>query len=157
MYRYTKLNLLMHGILVLLSITLLIFGNNISFQIMALFIGVIMGKDFIISVTTDIIVDDKGLLEKSKFRTRYRILWAELDYVTKTRKNRKWIIFGSNGSDGHKDKFYTLRPTIENYEKLAKEIIEKGTEVKKIAVHEDLLPRLGLDYKLDSKGFIKRK
>lgn len=156
MYRYTKLHLAMHGLLVSLSVFLLIFGENIAYQAMGLFVVAIMGKDLLISVTTEFIIDDKGLLEKSKFRTRYKMLWSEIDYVTKTRKNRKWIIVGNYGKEDHKDKYFTLRPTMKNYESMTKDIIEKVMEVKKLAVHEDLLPRLGLKYKLDSKGYIKK-
>lgn len=150
MYKYTKRSLMMQGTIVFLALILTVFGNHIAFQLIAAFVGILMGKDLAISMTTDIVLDDEGMLEKSKFRTRYRIKWSEVEYVTITRKNKKWIIIGND------DQFYTLKPLIKDYELMAKDIVEKVNAVKKVRVHEYLLPRLGLKYKLDGYGFIKK-
>lgn len=150
MYKYTKLSLLMQGTIVVLALILTIFGKHIAFQAIAGFVGLVMGKDLAISMTTDLVLDEEGLLEKSRFRTRYRIKWKEVEFVTITRKNKKWIIVGND------DIFYTLKPLVQDYEEMAKEIVEKVNAVKKVRVHEYLLPRLGLNYKLDGHGFIKK-
>ncbi len=151
MYKYTKLSLCMQGTIVFLALILTLFGNVIAFQVIAAFVGILMGKDLLISMTTDLILDEKGILEKSKFRTRYRIEWKEVEYVTITRKHKKWIIIGNDDN-----KFYTLKPLVKDYEQMAVDVINKVNSVKKVRVHEYLLPRLGLDYKLDGHGFLKK-
>ena len=96
-------------------------------------------------------MEDRGVHEKARFRTRYRIRWEDVEYVTVRRKHKSWIVVANDD-----DVIYTLKPLIEDYELMAKDIIEKVNGVKKVRVHEYLLPRLGLDYKLDGYGFIKK-
>lgn len=118
----------------------------------SLLVAVILIKDLIHCYGAEFSLDDTGLLEKSRFKSKYRMHWDTLEIISKTYVNRRWIMLRAKGKS-----YYMIKPYIENYEGLAKDVIMyvKNHRIKGVYVHEDLIRRLRLDIKLNSEGLIK--
>ncbi len=151
-YRYTKSALLMQaGIVVLFAIVPFI-SSNFFLRIFSVFVAVIMLKDLVHCYGAEFLLDGTGLLEKSRYRTRYRMRWDNINVISKTFVNRRWIMLR-----GNEKSYYMIKPYIENYEGLARDIILylKEHRIKGVAVHEDVIKRLRVDIKLNSEGLMK--
>ncbi len=151
-YRYTRSALAMQGALSALFLILAYISSDWFLRIFSVIVGLVLIKDLLHCVGAEFFLDSTGLLEKSKYKSRYRIKWDNLDIISKTYVNRRWIMLR-----GSEKSYYMIKPYIENYESLAREIILylKDNRIKGVVIHEDLLKRLRLDIKLNSDGLIK--
>lgn len=151
-YRYTRASLLLQGAVIVVFI--LIAGMNFDWLLRAfsLLVAVILAKDLIHCYGAEITLDETGLLEKSRIKSRYRMHWDTLEIISKTHVNRRWIMLRARTKS-----YYMIKPYIENYEGLARDVIMyvKDHRIKGVYVHEDLIKRLRLPIKLNSDGLIK--
>lgn len=151
-YRYTKTSLLLQGTLVFLFLFLAFYASSLMLRFFGGFVAVVLLKDLLHCVGAEFQLDEKGLVERSKFKERYRITWDNIEIISKTKVNRRWIMVRGSGKT-----YYMIKPYIQNYESLAREIIQylKEHRIKGVVVHEDVLKRLRLDIKLNSEGLMK--
>lgn len=151
-YRYTRSALAMQGALAVLFLILAFISSDWFLRGFSILVGIVLLKDLLHCYGASFSVDSTGLLEKSKYKTKYRIKWENLNIISKTYVNRRWIMLR-----GSEKSYYMIKPYIENYESLAREIILylRDNRIKGVVIHEDLLKRLRLDVKLNSEGLIK--
>lgn len=151
-YRYTRSALAMQGALAVLFLILAYFSSDWFLKIFSAIVGLVLIKDLLHCYGAEFTLDSTGLLEKSKYKERYRVRWDNLDIISKTYVNRRWIMLR-----GSEKSYYMLKPYIENYESLARDIILylKNNRIKGVVIHEDLIKRLRLDIRLNSEGRIK--
>lgn len=152
-YRYTKTSLALQGAVAFMFAVVTFMAGDWFFKGLAVLVAAILVKDLLHCFSAEFTIDETGLLEKSRYKNRYRITWDDLDIISKTYVNRRWIMLRGGGKN-----YYMIKPYIENYESLAREIIRhlKTRRIKGVVVHEDLLKRLGMtDIKLNSEGRMK--
>ncbi len=68
----------------------------------------------------------KGELVKS-------LKWNQLEYVTKTRKNVRWVVIG------HMKEQIALKPSIEGFDTLVQEVLKHIKDNKEVYVHDKIL------------------
>lgn len=151
-YRYTRTSILLQGAIVLLFLILAAMSSDWMLRGLSILVAAVLFKDLIHCYSAEFSLDDTGLLEKSRFKSKYRMHWDTLEIVSKTHVNRRWIMLRATGKS-----YYMIKPYIENYENLSRDIIMylKDHRIKGVYVHEDLLKRLRLNIKLNSDGLIK--
>lgn len=59
--------------------------------------------------------------------------WNQLEYVTKTRKNAKWVVIG------HMKQQIVLKPSIENFDEMVLSVLEHVKANKEIYIHDKLM------------------
>lgn len=151
-YRYTRTSLLLQGALVLVFGILGVMSADWILKGFSLLVAVVLTKDLVHCYSAEFSLDATGLLEKSRFKSKYRMHWEGLEIVSKTHVNRRWIMLRERGKA-----YYMIKPYIENYEGLARDVILylKDNRIKGVYVHEDLIKRLHVNIKLNSDGLIK--
>jgi len=84
-------------------------------------------------------------------KVKWEILWTDLDMVTRTKKNHKWVVV-SNGTE-----FKMLKNTISDFEELIRNVVIHGATNKDMKLHETIVEYVNLDLNLDDLGRIKSK
>jgi len=121
---------IMVGILLLAGSIIL---KNWGFIIFFFLVLLIFIRDVYRQTNITYEIDEKSIRELYNGKVKIEITWNKVDFVTRTRKNKKWIVVG-NVSD-----IITLKNSIENYEELKKEVIDRASKRKKTYIHETLI------------------
>ncbi len=152
-YRYTKVSLALQAALTAMFLVAAFISTDWFLRGISLLVAAVLAKDLLHCWGAEFTLDDTGLLEKSRFKSRYRVTWDNLNIISKTYVNRRWIMLRGEGKA-----YYMIKPYIEDYEGLARDILRylKDHRIKGVVVHEDLLKRLQItDIKLNSEGLMK--
>lgn len=151
-YRYTKTSIILQGAVVAVFLIMALMSSDWYIRGISIVLGAVLFKDLIHCFGAEFSLDSTGLLEKSRFKSKYRMTWDNLEIISKTHVNRRWIMLRAK-----KKSYYMIKPYIENYEGLARDVIMyiKDNRIKGVYVHEDLIKRLRLNIKLNSDGLIK--
>lgn len=64
------------------------------------------------------------------------IRWNNFEYVTRTRKNSKWVVVGRINDQ------IVLKPSLENFDELVKEILAHLKDNKEVYVHDNIIKKL---------------
>ncbi len=148
MYGYNLKSKLISLLFVFLLIALTLFVDKWGIKALFFLATVLMTKDAISMLSGKYSVDQSGLRLKDKFRDREVVNWRQLEYITITRKNKKWIALVMP------EKIHYLKQNIENREELLHNIIEKVKGSKTLAIHDDINERFNLGLKLNDEGRI---
>lgn len=63
------------------------------------------------------------------------IRWNDFEYVTRTRKNSKWVVVG------HMKDQLVLKQSLENFDQLVKEVLAHLKDNKEVYVHDNILKK----------------
>lgn len=151
-YRYTRTSIMLQAAITVMFLVLGWMSTDWMIRGFSILVAAVLLKDMFHCYGAEFSLDSTGLLEKSRFKSKYRIEWSNLEIISKTHVNRRWIMLrGGNKS------YYMIKPYIENYEGLAREVILylKDNRIKGVIIHEDLIKRLQMNIKLNSDGLIK--
>lgn len=151
-YHYTRSSILLQAAIVIMFLAVAIMSSDWFLRGFSVLVAAVLFKDLLHCYGAEFSIDETGLLEKSRFKTRYRIRWDGLEMISKTYVNRRWIMLR-----GREKSYFMIKPYIENYEGLARDVIlyMKDHRIKGVIIHEDLVKRLQLNIKLNSDGLIK--
>ncbi len=133
-------------IFMLTSLTLLV--DKWGFKALFIIATVLMIKDAIIILSAKYSVNKSGLRLKDRFRDREVVNWRDLEYITITKKNKKWVAFVMPES------IHYIKQNVENREELMHNIIEMVKGSKTLAIHDDINERFNLGLKLNDEGRI---
>ncbi len=148
MYHYNLKSRVLSLVYVFMLVSLALFVNKWGIKALFIIATVLLAKDAIIMWSAKYSVDNNGLRLKDKFRDRQLVSWRELEYITITRKNKKWVALVTPQN------IHYLKQNIENREELMHNIIEKIRGSKTIAIHDDINARFNLGLKLNEEGKI---
>lgn len=131
-YRYKKSSLYLEaGFGVIFFLVSLAFGDVVIAGIGA-FVAFIMIKDsmklskMVFEIKKDRIeVYLNGVLKNS-------MKWNQLEYVTKTRKNPRWVVLG------HMKEQIVLKPSLENFDDMILDVLEHVKPNKEIYIHDKI-------------------
>ena len=124
--------------------------NWIMSGIIVVFAALLL-KDAFEMYKAEYVVAKTGLQYKVGDRIKWEIKWTELDMVTRTKKNPRWVVV----SDG--EAFQMLKNQIVGFEDLVKSVVIHGTANKNLKVHESINQYFDFDLKLDDIGRIQKK
>jgi CDP-diglyceride synthetase len=116
---------------VLLFLLSIIVGN-IVFVIVCAFISFILIKDCFKIAKTEYEVNSYGIYVRVAGNVVKKIKWSEIKVITRTRKNPKWIVVG------HGSSLINIKPTIENYLDMAKEVVEHKKGDNSVYIHHTI-------------------
>ncbi len=148
MYHYNLKTKILSLVYVFMLVSLALFVEKWGIKALFIIATVMLTKDAIITWSAEYSVDNNGLRLKDKFRDRQLVSWRELEYITITRKNKKWVALVTP------DDIKYLKQNIENREELMHNIVEKIRGSKTIAIHDDINERFNLGLKLNQEGKI---
>ncbi len=148
MYGYNLKAKLISLVFVFMLIALTLFVDKWGLKLLFFLATVLMTKDAIVMLSGKYSVTRTGLRLKDKFRDREVANWRQLEYITITKKNKKWVALVMP-----KDIYY-LKPNIDNREELLQNIIEQVKGSKTLAIHDDINERFNLGLKLNDEGRI---
>jgi hypothetical protein len=127
-----------------------VFRNILTSGLMVLF-AVFLLKDAYEMIVSEYIVTDEAIELHVGQKIKWAIKWSELDMVTRTKKNPRWVIL-SDGSE-----FRTIKHNVTNFENLIRQVIYKGAVNKNMKIHESINQYLDIELKLDDIGRIQKK
>ncbi len=138
-------------LIVFMLISLALFVEKWGFKALFFLAAVIMTKDAIKVISANYYVTSSGLHLKDKFRDREVINWRELEYITITKKNKKWVALVMPQN------IHYLKQNIQEREALLHTIIEKVKGSKTLAIHDDINENFNLGLTLSDEGHILRR
>jgi hypothetical protein len=127
-----------------------VFRNILTSGLMVLF-AVFLLKDAYEMIVSEYIVTDEAIELHVGQKIKWAIKWSELDMVTRTKKNPRWVIL-SDGSE-----FRTIKHNVTSFENLIRQVIYKGAVNKNMKIHESINQYLDIELKLDDIGRIQKK
>ncbi len=125
-------------------------SNILTSGILVVFAGFLL-KDAYEMVGSEYVISEESLQLQVHGKVKWEIKWRELDMVTRTKKNPRWVVV----SDGKE--FRMIKHSTTNFEMLVKEVIRYGSVNKDMKVHETINQYLDVALKLDDIGRIKKK
>ncbi len=152
MYKYNTLGKLISIGSVALLIVMIYISKNMFFDFLFTFATVFMIKDAISVFTTNYQVTEEGFYKKDIFKTRELCNWHNIEYITITKKNKKWIAITLK--DGG---IKYIKQHIDNRRELLLEIIEYAKKNKHLAIHDYINNEYNLGLTLDDRGRIKKQ
>lgn len=108
-------------------------------------------KDAYEMYKAEYVVAETGLQYKVGDRVKWEIKWTELDMITRTKKNPRWVVV----SDG--TEYQMLKHQISGFEDLVRGVVIKGTANKNLKVHDSISQYFDFELKLDDIGRIQKK
>ncbi len=151
MYKHTLLSKIYTLISTLFLIGIAIYLKQWGYRLLFGALALMMCKEVVNIFTGSYSVDEDGLFKQDVFGKRKLTDWYALEYITITKRNRKWIALVDE------EKITYLRNDIIDSEQLLKDIIHFGKKNKKLAVHDLINERNHLGLKLNDEGMIIRK
>ncbi len=148
MYGYNLKAKLISLVVSFALIALTIFVEKWGIKVLFFLATVLMVKDLIIMLTAKYSVTQNGLRLQDKFRDREVISWDKLEYITITKKNKKWVALVMP------EQIHYLKQDIEDREALLHDIIKRIKDSRTIAIHDDINERFNLGLNLDDEGHI---
>ncbi|BEP29390.1 hypothetical protein [Helicovermis profundi] len=107
--------------------------KNLVFFVISFFGCVLLFRDGYRQYFMSYGVDEKSVKVYYKDKVYKEITWKNIELVSRTRKNKKWIVVGSF------DDLITLKNSIEDLDVLKIEIVKEAKKRKKIFIHETLI------------------
>ncbi len=108
-------------------------------------------KDAYEMIVSEYVVTAEAIELHVGTKIKWAIKWSELDMVTRTKKNPRWVVL----SDGNE--FRTIKHHVTNFENLIREIVYNGAVNKNMKVHDSINQYLDVELKLDDVGRIQKK
>jgi len=132
MYKYSKRTIIFNFIFAAL---LVFFGffltKEIWYVLVIGMVAVLILKDAITEMNASFEIAGDRLIVRSKDKIRKEIKYRDIKYMTITRKNKKWIVLADDEGI-----LFTIKPRIENYEKMAADLIRLNQSNKKMEIHD---------------------
>ncbi len=138
-------------LIVFMLISLALFVSKWGFKALFFLAAVLMTKDAIRIVSAKYYVTSSGLHLKDRFGDKEVVRWRELEYITITKKNKKWIALVMPQS------IHYLKQNIEDREALLHTIVEKIKGSKTLAIHDEINEKFNLGLTLNDEGRIIRR
>ncbi len=138
-------------LIVFVLISLALFVDKWGFKALFFLSAVFMTKDAIRVLSAQYYVTSSGLHLKDRFGDKEVINWRELEYITITKKNKKWVALVMPQN------IHYLKQNIDDREALMHTIIEKVKGSKTLAIHDDINERFNLGLTLNDEGRILRR
>lgn len=134
-YRY-KMNAiyLQGGFGILFFLTSLVFGDWIV-ALIGGFVAFILIRDCIKMKETHFEVKKDRLEMYVNGALKKSLKWNNFEYVTRTRKNSKWVVVG------HMKEQMILKPSLENFETLVPEVLNHMKDNKEVFIHDSILKK----------------
>ncbi len=132
MYNYSKKTIIVNFTFALFLILLTIFSGGSEFFRIALgIVAILVIRDAMREMNAGFELKNDRLVVTNSGKLVKEIKYKEMKYLTITRKNKKWaVIADDNGI------LFTIKPKIQNYEKMVSELININKKNKKLVVHE---------------------
>ncbi len=115
------------------------------------FFAILLLKDVYEMFNAEYVVAETALQYKVKDKVKWEIKWMDLDMVTRTKKNARWVVV----SDG--TEFKMLKHTITNFKDLMEDVLRHGAVNKELKIHETISEYVDMNLQLDDMGRIKKK
>lgn len=132
MYSYSKRAKIINFTFVSLLIFMGIFVKvDIWYKVAMALVSIMLLRDAIKELNASFELQGDRMVVRSKDKIVREILYKEMKYLTITRKNKKWIVI----ADDQKILF-TIKPKIDNHEKMVAELISLNKSNKKMIVHD---------------------
>lgn len=132
-YHYKKSSVyLQAGFGVAFFLFSLIFGDWL-FTAIGGVVAILMFRDCIKLQQTRIEVKKDRIEVYVKDQLKQSLKWNQLEYVTKTRKNAKWVVVG------HMKSQIALKPSLERFDELVSEVLTHIKDNKTVYVHEKIV------------------
>lgn len=134
-YRY-KMNAiyLQGGFGALFFLASLVFGDWIVAAIGG-FVAFILIRDCIKMKETHYEVKKDRLEMYMNGALKRSLKWNHFEYVTRTRKNPKWVVVG------HMKEQMILKPSLENFEELVPAVLDHMKDNKEVYIHDSILKK----------------
>lgn len=97
------------------------------------FVAIIIFRDCVKLKNTSFELFKDHIEVKVKDKKVKSLKWNQLEYVTKTRKNVRWVVIG------HMKDQITLKPGIDGFDDLVLEVLKHIKDNKEIYVHDKIL------------------
>ncbi len=151
-YKYSRKYLVLTGVFSIPCLLLAALAPSWPLRILMILCILPLLFQLVHASMAEFIIDETGLLERSKVRTKYCMKWEDLESISRVNDHTLWILLKGSGR-----KRYLLRPQIENFEGLAGDLIRymKAKRIKGIAIRQSVITGLGIDIQLNSNGMIK--
>lgn len=151
MYQYSLKGKLISVITVILLLGLFLFVNHVVFKMIFILFAILMTKDVISVFTFSYHVTDQGLYRQDVFGKGQVCNWHDLEYITITNKNKKWVALVTG------DRISYIKNHILNRELLLKEMIGYAKKNKDLAIHDKINEVYQLGLNLNDQGKIRAK
>lgn len=151
MYQYSLKGKIISVLSVVILIALFFIVKHIVFKTLFMLFALLMVKDAISVMTFSYHVTDQGLYRQDVFGKRQVCNWHDLEYITITKKNKKWIALVSN------DRIKYIKDHILNRDMLLKEMIGYAKKNKELAIHDTINEVYQLGLNLNDQGKIRAK
>lgn len=134
-YYYKKSSIyLQAGFGVVFFLFSLVFGDWL-FTAVGAAVAILMFRDCIKLQRTKIEVKKDRIEVYIHDQLKQSLKWNQLEYVTKTRKNAKWVVVG------HMKSQISLKPSLEKFDELVLEVLAHIKDNKTVYVHEKIMAK----------------
>lgn len=131
-YKYTKTSIYVQAAVAGLLFLLSIIVGNIVFVAICAFMSFILIKDCFKVSKTEYEVNSHGIYVRIAGKLEKKMQWNEVEVITRTRRNPKWIVVG------HGSSLINIKPTMENYIDMAKEVVDYKKNDNKVYIHHTI-------------------
>lgn len=132
MYRYSKKSIYSTCLFIALLLLAAYFVNTqMAYKVGIGIIILLMVRDVFKEKDASFDVLGDKLLIKSKDKVVKTVNYKEIQYITITRKNKRWTVLAND-----KGILFTIKPKIKNYEEMVSKLLNLTKSNNKIDVHD---------------------
>lgn len=135
MYKYAKKALITDMLFLVVLLYLLFFVQvDIIYKFVLVVVAIVIVRDNVKQILATFEVAGDRLIIRQKDKVVREIKYKEMKYLTITRKNKKWVVIADD-----EKVLFTIKPKIENYEKMVADLIRLNQSNKKMTVHDYIM------------------
>lgn len=120
--------------LVVLLYLLFFVQVDIIYKFVLVVVAIVIVRDNMKQILASFEVAGDRLIIRKKDKIVREIKYKEMKYLTITRKNKKWVVIADD-----EKVLFTIKPKIENYEKMVADLIRLNQSNKKMTVHDYIM------------------